>query len=64
MATGFSVIKTAQTLAGKPVLKVHVVRDEGNGNAEMVQIACPDKVEQDRIAAQLTELLDELVPRT
>ena len=63
MATGFSVIKTSQTLAGNPVLKVHVVRDEGNGNAEMVQIACPDKAEQDRIAAELNELLSELTPK-
>ena len=63
MATGFSVIKTTQTLAGKPVLKVHVVRDEGNGNAEMVQVACPDKAEQDRIAAELNELLNELTPK-
>jgi len=60
MATGFSVIKTTQTLAGKSVLKVHVIRDEGNGNAEMVEISCPDKADQDRVAAELNELLNEL----
>ena len=63
MATGFHVMKTTQTLAGKPILKVHVVRDEGNGNAEMVGIACQDKAEQNRIAAELNELLNELVPK-
>jgi hypothetical protein len=29
MAVGYHVTKTAGTLAGKPVLGVHVVRDEG-----------------------------------
>lgn len=60
MASGFSVTKSTGTLAGKPVLSVHVMRDEGNGNAEMVRIPCADKSEQDRIAAELTELLNEL----
>jgi hypothetical protein len=63
MAIGFRVTKTAQTLAGKPVLGVHVIRDEGNGNAEMVRIVCQDKAEQNRIAAELDELLNELVPK-
>ena len=64
MTTGFHVTKTAQTLAGKPVLSVHVLRDEGNGGAEMVRIPCPDTAEQDRIAAELDELLNEVVPRS
>lgn len=64
MATGFHVTKTAQTLAGKPVLSVHVLRDEGNGGAEMVRIPCPDTGEQDRIAAELDELLNEVVPKS
>jgi hypothetical protein len=29
----------------------------------MVGIACQDKAEQDRIAAELNELLNELVPK-
>jgi hypothetical protein len=61
MATGFHVTKTAETLAGKPMLRVHVMRDEGNGDAEMVRIVCPDKAEQDRVAAELVELLNELL---
>jgi hypothetical protein len=64
MASGFSVTKSTGTLAGKPVLSVHVMRDEGNGNAEMVRIPCADRAEQDRIAAELTELLNELRPRS
>ena len=60
MASGFYVTKTTGTLAGKPVPSVHVLRDEGNGDAEMVRIPCVDTVEQDRIAAELTELLNEL----
>ncbi len=63
MAVGYHVTKTAGTQTGRSVLGVHVVRDEGNGNAEMVRIACPDKAEQDRIAAELVELLNELVPK-
>jgi len=63
MAVGYQVTKTTGTLAGKPVLSVNVIRDEGNGNAEMVRIPCPDTAEQDRIAAELAELLDELVPK-
>ena len=64
MAIGYNVTKTAGTLAGKPVLAVHVVRDEGNGNAEMVRIPCPDTAEQDRIAAELVELLNEVIPKS
>jgi hypothetical protein len=60
MATGFHVTKTTGTLAGKPVPSVHVMRDEGNGNADMVRIPCADATEQNRIAAELTELLREL----
>jgi hypothetical protein len=63
MAVGYHVTKTVGTQTGRPVLGVHVVRDEGNGNAEMVRIACPDKAEQDRIAADLVELLNELIPK-
>jgi len=63
MAVGYQVTKTSGTLAGKPVLSVNVMRDEGNGNAEMVRIPCPDTAEQNRIAAELTELLDELVAK-
>lgn len=63
MAAGFQVTKSTGTLAGKPVPSVHVIRDEGNGNAEIVRIPCADKAEQDRIAAELTELLSELLPR-
>ena len=63
MAVGFQVTKTTGTLAGKRVFSVNVIRDEGNGNAEMVRIPCPDTAEQDRIAAELTELLNELVPK-
>jgi hypothetical protein len=62
MASGFYVTKTTGTLAGKPVPSVHVLRDEGNGDAEMVRIPCVDTAEQDRIAAELTELLNELRP--
>ena len=62
MASGFHVTKTTGTLAGKPVPSVHVMRDEGNGDAEMVRIPCVDTAEQDRIAAELTELLNELRP--
>ena len=40
MAAGFHVTKTTGTLAGKPVPSVHVMRDEGNGDAEMVRIPC------------------------
>jgi hypothetical protein len=64
MALGYRVTKTAGTLAGKPVLRVHVIRDEGNGGAEMVHIQCPDAAEQDRIAAELVELLNEVVPKS
>ena len=64
MALGYNVTKTAATLAGKPVLGVCVLRDEGNGGAEMVRIPCPDTAEQDRIAAELVELLSELVPKS
>jgi hypothetical protein len=64
MALGYQVTKTAGTLAGKPVLGVKVLRDEGNGGAEMVRIPCPDTAEQDRIAAELVELLNELVPKS
>jgi hypothetical protein len=64
MALGFQVTKTAGTLAGKPVLRVHVLRDDGNGGSEMVHIPCPDTTEQDRIAAELVELLNEVVPKT
>lgn len=64
MALGFQVTKTAGTLAGKPVLSVNVLRDEGNGNAEMVRIPCPDTAEQDRIAAELVELLNEVLPKS
>jgi len=63
METGFHVTKIKGTLAGKPVLSVHVVRDEGNGNADMVRIPCPNAVEQERIAAELVELLKELRPK-
>jgi hypothetical protein len=63
MAVGFHVTKTAGTLAGKPALGVHVMRDEGNGNAELVRIPCHDTAEQDRIAAELVELLKELLPK-
>jgi hypothetical protein len=63
MATGFNVTKSTGILAGQPVLSVHVMREEGNGNAEMVRIPCTDRAEQDRIAAELTELLNELRPR-
>jgi hypothetical protein len=63
MATGFRVTKTTGTLAGKSVPAVHVLRDEGNGNAEMVRIPCADIAEQDRIAAELAELLDELATK-
>jgi hypothetical protein len=64
MTPGFHVTKTAQTLTGKPVLSVHVLRDEGNGGAEMVRILCPDTAEQDRIAAELVELLNEVLPKS
>jgi hypothetical protein len=64
MAAGYRVTKTTGTLAGRPALSVHVLRGEGNGNAEMVHIPCPDAAEQDRIAAELMELLDELVPKS
>lgn len=64
MALGYHVTKTAGTLAGKPVLRVLVLRDEGNGGAEMVRIPCPDTAEQDRIAAELVELLNEVVPKS
>jgi hypothetical protein len=63
MAEGFHVTKTAGTLAGKPVLGVNVLRDEGNGGALMVRIPCPSTAEQDRIAAELGELLNELIPK-
>ena len=63
MIPGYHVTKAAGTLAGKPVLSVHVLRDEGNGGSDMVRIPCPDTAEQDRIAAELVELLDELVPK-
>jgi len=63
MAAGFQVTKTTGTLAGRPVFSVHVIRDEGNGNTEMVRIPCPDTAEQDRIAAELVELLNELLPK-
>jgi hypothetical protein len=63
MAVGYQVTKTTGTLAGRSVLSVNVIRDEGNGNAEMVRIPCPDAAEQERIAAELTELLEELVPK-
>lgn len=62
MTAGYQVRKTAQTLAGKPVFAVHVLRDDGNGGTEMVRIPCPDTAEQDRIAAELAELLNELLP--
>ena len=64
MTPGFHVTKTAQTLAGKLVLSVHVLRDEGNGGAEMVRVPCPDTAEQDRIAAELIELLSEVLPKS
>ncbi len=64
MALGFDVTKTTGTLAGKPVFSVHVLRDDGNGGAEMVRIPCPDVAEQNRIAAELVELLNELVLKT
>jgi hypothetical protein len=63
MAVGYHVTKTAGTQAGQPVLGVQVMRDEGNGNAEMVRIECPDRAHQDRIAAELVALLDELMPK-
>ncbi len=63
MAIGYQVTKTTGTLAGRPVPSVHVIRDEGNGNAEMVRIPCHDAAEQDRIAAELVELLDELLAK-
>ena len=63
MALGYHVTKTEATLAGKPVLGVKVLRDEGNGGAEMVRIPCPDTAEQNRIAAELVELLNEVVPK-
>jgi hypothetical protein len=63
MAAGYQVTKATETLAEKPVLSVNVIRDEGNGNAEIVRIPCPDTAEQDRIAAELVELLNELVPK-
>lgn len=63
MAVGYQVTKATGTLAGRPVLSVNVIRDEGNGNAEMVRIPCPDTAEQDRIAAELVDLLDELLPK-
>jgi hypothetical protein len=62
MAKGFQVTKTTTTLAGRKVPSVHVIRDEGNGNADMVRIPCHDAAEQDRIAAELAELLNELRP--
>jgi len=62
MTPGYQVRKTEGTLAGKPVLVVHVLRDDGNGGTEMVRIPCPDTAEQDRIAAELAELLKELLP--
>jgi hypothetical protein len=63
MAAGFYVTKTTGMMAGKPVPSVHVLRDEGNGDAEMVRIPCADAAEQDRIAAELNELLHELRPK-
>ena len=36
---------------------------EGEDNP-MVRIPCPDTAEQDRIAAELDELLNEVVPRS
>jgi len=64
MALGFNVTKTTGTLAGKPVFRVHVLRDDGNGGTEMVHVPCSDATEQNRIAAELVELLNELVPRS
>ncbi len=64
MTPGYEVRKTTQTLAGKQVLAVHVLRDDGNGGTEMVRIPCPDTAEQDRIAGELAELLNELLPKT
>jgi len=64
MAQRFQVTKTQQTLAGKPVLSVHVLRDDGNGGSEMVRIPCPNAAEQDRITAELVELLNEVVPKS
>ncbi len=64
MIPGYQIRKTVQTLAEKPVLAVHVLRDDGNGGAEMVRIPCPDTAEQDRIAAELVELLNEILPKT
>ncbi len=60
----YQVRKTVQTLAAKPVLVVHVLRDDGNGGTEMVRIPCPDTAEQDRIAGELAELLDEILPKS
>lgn len=64
MATGFNVTKTTSTLAGKPLYSVNVLREEGNGGAQMVHIPCPDAAEQNRVAAELVELLNELVPKS
>ena len=64
MTPGYQVRKTTQTLAGKPVLAVHVLRDDGNGGTEMVRIPCPDTAEQDRVAAELVELLNEVLPKS
>ena len=63
MAVGFNVTKTAGSLAGKPVLGVNVLRDDGNGGSLMVRIPCSSTAEQDRITAELTELLNELVTK-
>jgi len=64
MTPGYEVRKTTQTLAGKTILVVHVLRDDGNGGAEMVRIPCPDAAEQNRIAGELDELLNELLARS
>ncbi len=64
MIPAFQVRKTTGTLSGRPVLAVHVLRDDGNGGTEMVRIPCPDSAEQDRIAAELVELLNEVLPKS
>jgi hypothetical protein len=61
MNTGYEVRRTTQTLAGKPVFVVHVLRDDGNGGTEMLHIPCSGTEERDRIAAELDELLKEVL---
>ena len=64
MAEGFRVVKTTGTLARKPILGVNVLRDDGNGGSLMAHIPCSNTADQNRIAAELGELLNELVPKS